>query len=79
MSAQQDRFVHDRLAAPRAVARTALRPARIPVSGRLNLVEELLDKAQAKGFGDRPAAAVQPDHPELHAMCAIVSIASAAC
>ena len=54
MSAQSDRFVHDRLP-PREqwpALRYDLPELRLP--DRLNLVEELLDKAAAKGFADRP-------------------------
>jgi 2-aminobenzoate-CoA ligase len=54
MSAQTDRFVHDRLP-PREQwpqLRYDLPELRLP--DRLNLVEELLDQAAAKGFGDRP-------------------------
>ena len=53
-SAQPDRFVHDRLP-PRAAwpqMRYDLPELRLPDA--LNLVEELLDKAPAKGFGARP-------------------------
>ncbi len=54
MSAQVDRFVHDRLppAAQLPVFRYDLPELRLP--DQLNLVEELLDKAAAKGFGDNP-------------------------
>src|SRR4029453_1718816 len=54
MSAQQDRFVHDRL--PPRAQWPELRYDRpeFQFPDRLNLVEELLDKAQAKGFGNRP-------------------------
>jgi 2-aminobenzoate-CoA ligase len=54
MSAQQDRFVHDRLP-PRSQWPQLLydRPE-FQFPDQLNLVEELLDKAPAKGFGDRP-------------------------
>lgn len=54
MSAQIDRFVHDRLppAAQLPIFRYDLPELQLP--DRLNLVEELLDKAVAKGFGDRP-------------------------
>ncbi|OEZ27485.1 AMP-binding protein [Variovorax boronicumulans] len=54
MSAQVDRFVHDRLppAAQLPVFRYDLPELQFP--DQLNLVEELLDKAVAKGFGDRP-------------------------
>ncbi|MDH6591808.1 2-aminobenzoate-CoA ligase [Variovorax sp. TBS-050B] len=54
MSAQVDRFVHDRLppAGQLPVFRYDLPELQLP--DQLNLVEELLDKAPAKGFGDRP-------------------------
>ena len=54
MSAQVDRFVHDRLppAAQLPVFRYDLPELQFP--DQLNLVEELLDKAVAKGFGDKP-------------------------
>jgi 2-aminobenzoate-CoA ligase len=54
VSAQIDRFVHDRLP-PREQwpqLRYELTELRLPV--RFNLVEELLDKAPAKGWGERP-------------------------
>jgi 2-aminobenzoate-CoA ligase len=54
VSAQVDRFVHDRLppAAQLPVFRYELPELQLP--DQLNLVEELLDKAAAKGFGDKP-------------------------
>ncbi|AMM24307.1 AMP-binding protein [Variovorax sp. PAMC 28711] len=54
MSAQVDRFVHDRLppADQLPVFRYDLPELQLP--DQLNLVEELLDKAAAKGFGDKP-------------------------
>lgn len=54
VSAQVDRFVHDRLppAGQLPVFRYDLPELQLP--DQLNLVEELLDKAPAKGFGDRP-------------------------
>ncbi|RYF30553.1 MAG: 2-aminobenzoate-CoA ligase, partial [Comamonadaceae bacterium] len=54
MSAQVDRFVHDRLppAAQLPVFRYDLPELQFP--DEANLVEELLDKAPAKGFGDLP-------------------------
>ncbi|AEG94618.1 AMP-binding protein [Ramlibacter tataouinensis] len=54
MSAQTDHFVHDRLP-PRSQwpqLRYDLPELRLP--DRLNLAEELLDKAAAKGWADRP-------------------------
>ncbi|HEY1226166.1 MAG TPA: AMP-binding protein, partial [Ramlibacter sp.] len=54
MSAQSDRFVHDRLP-PRAQwpeLRYDLPELRLP--DRINLAEELLDKAATKGWGGRP-------------------------
>ena len=54
MSAQTDRFVHQRL--PGAVQMPALRfdlpELQFPL--QLNLAVELLDKAAQKGWGDRP-------------------------
>ncbi|VTU18162.1 AMP-binding protein [Variovorax sp. PBL-E5] len=54
MSAQIDRFVHDRLppAAQLPIFRYDLPELQLP--DQLNLVEELLDKAAAKGFADKP-------------------------
>ena len=53
-SAQIDRFVHDRLppAEQLPVFRYELPELQLP--DQLNLVEELLDKAAAKGFADKP-------------------------
>ncbi|HEY2254571.1 MAG TPA: AMP-binding protein [Variovorax sp.] len=53
-SAQIDRFVHDRLppAEQLPIFRYELPELQLP--DQLNLVEELLDKAAAKGFADRP-------------------------
>jgi 2-aminobenzoate-CoA ligase len=54
VSAQTDRFVHDRL--PPADQWPTLRYDRpeLQFPAQLNLVEELLDKATTKGFGQRP-------------------------
>jgi 2-aminobenzoate-CoA ligase len=55
MSAQQDRFVHDRL--PPAAQRPKMlyeRPE-FQFPDGVNLIEELLDKASIKGFSERPA------------------------
>ena len=54
VSAQTDRFVHDRL--PPADQWPNLRYDRpeLQFPAQLNLVEELLDKATTKGFGQRP-------------------------
>ena len=54
MSAQQDRYVHDRLppAAQMPQLRFDLPELQFPV--RLNLVEELLDNATRKDFAERP-------------------------
>jgi 2-aminobenzoate-CoA ligase len=54
VSAQVDRFVHDRLppADQLPIFRYDLPELQLP--DQLNLVEELLDKAPAKGFGDNP-------------------------
>ena len=53
MSAQVDRFVHDRLPAPDQMPRLLLDRPELQYPAQLNLVEELLDKAPAKGFGNR--------------------------
>jgi 2-aminobenzoate-CoA ligase len=54
MSAQIDRFVHDRLPPPEQLPmfRYDLPELRLP--DQLNLVEELLDKAASKGFANNP-------------------------
>ncbi len=54
MSAQPDRFVHDRL--PPATQRPELRYElpELQLPEQLNLVEALLDKAASKGLGERP-------------------------
>lgn len=54
MSAQIDRFVHDRLpsAGQLPIFRYDLPELQLP--DQLNLVEELLDKAALKGFADKP-------------------------
>ena len=54
LSAQVDRFVHDRLppAEQLPIFRYDLPELQLP--DQLNMVEELLDKATAKGFGDKP-------------------------
>src|SRR5687768_14682921 len=54
MSAQQDRFVHDRLPPRSQWPELRYDRPEFQFPDRLNLVEELLDKAQARGFGDRP-------------------------
>jgi 2-aminobenzoate-CoA ligase len=54
MSAQTDRFVHEQLP-PRAQWPRLVYPLpELQLGDRLNLVEELLDKAPAKGFANRP-------------------------
>jgi 2-aminobenzoate-CoA ligase len=54
MSAQVDRFVHDRLPPQEQLPRLLSQRPELQFPLQLNLVEELLDKAPAKGFGDRP-------------------------
>jgi 2-aminobenzoate-CoA ligase len=54
MSAQPDRFVHDRLPPPETWPQLRYDRPELQFPDRLNLVEELLDKAAAKGFGHRP-------------------------
>jgi 2-aminobenzoate-CoA ligase len=55
LSAQQDRFIHDRL--PPRAQWPDLRYDRpeLKLPDELNVVEALLDKAQSRGWGDRPA------------------------
>jgi 2-aminobenzoate-CoA ligase len=53
-SAQQDRFVHDRLPPRSAWPQMRYDLPELQLPDSLNLVEELLDKAPAKGFGERP-------------------------
>ena len=55
MSAQQDRFVHDRLPPKAQWPRLLYDRPEYQFPERLNLVEELLDQAPARGFGERPA------------------------
>jgi 2-aminobenzoate-CoA ligase len=53
-SAQVDRFVHERLPAPDQWPRLEYRRPELQLPPRFNVVEELLDKAAAKGWGSRP-------------------------
>ncbi|MEO8544540.1 MAG: AMP-binding protein, partial [Burkholderiaceae bacterium] len=52
-SAQTDRFVHERLPAAAQMPQLRFDAPELLFPEQLNLVEELLDKAPAKGFGDR--------------------------
>ena len=54
MSAQADRFVHDRLPPPEQRPRMIYGRPELQFPQQLNLVEELLDKAGARGFAGRP-------------------------
>ena len=54
MSAQVDRFVQDRMPPPGQLPRMVYQRPELQFPKQLNLVEELLDKASARGFGDRP-------------------------
>jgi 2-aminobenzoate-CoA ligase len=53
-SAQTDRFVHDRLPPPAQWPELRYDLPELVVPDQVNLVERLLDDAQAKGWGDRP-------------------------
>ncbi len=53
MSAQPDRFAHDRLPPLSQRPQLLYERPEFQFPARLNLVEELLDKAQAKGLGER--------------------------
>jgi 2-aminobenzoate-CoA ligase len=55
MSAQQDRFVHDRLPPRAQWPQLVYDRPEFQFPDRLNLVEELLDKSHTRGFGERPA------------------------
>ncbi|MEJ7928796.1 AMP-binding protein [Ramlibacter sp. AN1015] len=54
MTAHTDRFVHDRLPPREQWPEFRYELPELALPDRLNLVEELLDKAAAKGFADRP-------------------------
>jgi 2-aminobenzoate-CoA ligase len=54
MSAQPDRFVRDRLPPAQQLPRLVYGRPELQFPQQLNLVEELLDKAPARGFGNRP-------------------------
>ncbi len=54
MSAQTDRFVHDRLPPRQQWPQMRYDLPELQLPERLNLVEELLDKAVGKGWADRP-------------------------
>jgi 2-aminobenzoate-CoA ligase len=54
MSAQQDRFVHDRLPPKSQWPQLLYDGPELQFPAQLNLAKELLDKAPAKGFGARP-------------------------
>lgn len=53
-SAQPDQFVHARLPRAEQLPRRLMEGPGLQFPERVNLVEELLDKAQAKGFAHRP-------------------------
>jgi 2-aminobenzoate-CoA ligase len=54
VSAQTDRFVHDRLPPREQWPQMAYDRPELQLPSQFNLVEELLDKAPAKGWGSRP-------------------------
>jgi 2-aminobenzoate-CoA ligase len=54
MSAQTDRFCHDRMPAEADMPRLIFTRPEQQFPAQLNVVAELLDKAAAKGFGARP-------------------------
>ena len=54
-SAQNDRFVHDRLPPPAQRPTMLYERPEFQFPERLNLVAQLLDNAVAKGLGERPA------------------------
>ena len=54
MSGQADHFVHERMPTLQQRAQTILILPELQLRPQLNLVEELLDKATVRGWGDRP-------------------------
>ena len=54
VSAQTDRFVHERLPPPEQWPSLRYDRPELQFPAQLNLVEALLDQAPAKGLGDRP-------------------------
>ena len=54
MSAQTDRFVHDRLPAPAQLPQLRYDLPELRIPDRANLVEELLDRAAERGWSQRP-------------------------
>ena len=54
MTAQVDRFVHQRLPAPEQMPALLFDAPELQFPPQLNAVEELLDRAAQKGFADRP-------------------------
>ena len=54
MTAQTDRFVHDRLPPREQWPQLRYDLPELKIPDPVNLVEELLDRALAKGFADRP-------------------------
>ncbi len=54
ISAQTDRFVHDRLPPVHALPELLFDAPELQFPAQLNLVQELLDKAPIKGFGNLP-------------------------
>ena len=53
-SSQTDRFVHERLPSPEAMPRMLLDGPGLQFPAKVNLVQELLDRAEHKGWGERP-------------------------
>ena len=53
-SAQQDRFVHDRLPPPEQLPRMVYSLPELCIPPRANLVQSLFDKAFREGHGDKP-------------------------
>ncbi|MEP6790532.1 MAG: AMP-binding protein [Ramlibacter sp.] len=54
MTVQIDRFVHERMPPAAQLPRLHYDPAGAGIAAQINLVEELLDKAAARGFAGRP-------------------------
>ncbi len=79
ISAQTDRFVHDRLPPPTQWPRLHYDLPELQLPDRLNLVQELLDRAvEGKGWEGGPCCARTASTSTTH-RCATTSTGSRAC
>ncbi len=54
MTAQTDRFVHERLPLPQQLPQMRYDLPELQIASQVNLVAELLDNAASHGWADRP-------------------------